>query len=313
MRNWRESNMEDFSDLIPEEKHRILICCIMGLTTAHNGTGFPNPLHEMGYEIVILEWDTVLNSQGEEVSPDLVLVDGLSNHALIVECKSNKLKKDQIDRYNNVEKEDVVDWGISSAEPRKLNHDVTLVTSYENGGRILATLSQWECTFPTLEVGLIAIEKIAHDFNREELNELFPVDIRLSQAPQYLYPVGRGSPDHIIMEHVLQSLLYQLFSTECEKFKISLEEIIIDIFPYWKEMGTYTKEKMRAHIHRVLDTVSNHKRMGRYIGYHNKKITFKVPNYKNTRSIQAFRKLGVDYIQKLKKDYKQKVIEEYLD
>jgi hypothetical protein len=71
--------MEDFSDLVPEEKHRFLICCIMGLAQPEGSFQFPNPLYHLGYEVAILEWDTVLNSKGEIVSPDLVLVSNKNN------------------------------------------------------------------------------------------------------------------------------------------------------------------------------------------------------------------------------------------
>jgi len=86
--------MVDFSELVPEEKHRILICCMIGLAEPNGSSKFPNPLYRLGYEVAILEWDTVLNSKGRKVSPDLVLIDNAGNHAMVVECKSSGLEKD---------------------------------------------------------------------------------------------------------------------------------------------------------------------------------------------------------------------------
>ena len=248
--------MEDFSDLVPEEKHRFLICCIMGLAQPDGSSQFPNPLYDLGYEVAILEWDTVLNSKGEIVSPDLVLVSNKSNHALVVECKSGALKKEQIERYGNVRKEDLPDWGISSTDPRQLSHDITLVASYENGTAVCTTLNQWGCLFPVLEVEVVAVTLIANDFSLHELNEVFPVPIRLSFTPQYLYPIGRDSPDYIIMDQVMQTLLSRIKTDDCGDFEISLEEIVLDVFPYWNEMGTQIREKVSKNIQRVIGAAS---------------------------------------------------------
>jgi hypothetical protein len=45
--------MEDFSELVPEEKHRFLMCCIMGLLQPKGSTQFPNPLFHLGYEVIV--------------------------------------------------------------------------------------------------------------------------------------------------------------------------------------------------------------------------------------------------------------------
>ena len=298
--------MANFSELVPGEKHRVLICCIMGLADSIGFSGFPNSFHTLGYEVDILEWDEVLNSKGKEVSPDIVLTDKNSNHSLVVECKTSKLKKDQIERYNDVKKEDLIDWGISTTDPRQLTHDITLVASYENGGTFLATLRQWGCMFPTLQIGLVRLDKIANAFSRAELNEIFPITIHLDQVPQYLYPVGRESPDHIIMDQILQGLLSKLYANESEEFEIVLKDIVIDIFPHWEVMGTGIREKVIKNFQRVMEVTSKSDIIGKYIEYQQDKIKFKIPNYKNTKAMQAFQRVGADYINKLRKDYTQK-------
>jgi len=299
----------NFSDLVPEEKHRVLISCMMGLAEPSGGS-FPNSLHELGYEIAILEWDDVLNSEGKKVAPDIVLTDKNNNHAMVVDCKSSKLKKDQIERYEKVKKEDLVDWGISTADPRQLIHDNTLVASYENGGTVLSTLPQWDCNFPTLQIGLAEIQKIANEFSRDDLNKVFPIQIRLNQAPQYLYPIGRESPDHIIMEHMAQELLSRLLSNETEEFEIPLKKIVIGIFPHWDAMGKGIREKVMKNCQLVMEIASKSETIGKYIEYKKDMITFKIANYKNTRTIQAFEKVVAEYVKKLRKDYTQKTLDE---
>lgn len=301
--------MVNFSELVPEEKHRVLICCMMGLAEPLGGS-FPNSLHKLGYEIAILEWDDVLNSEGKKVSPDIVLTDKENNHSLVIDCKSSKLKKDQIERYKKVKKEDLIDWGISTTDPRQLTHDNTLVVSYENGGTILVTLPQWNCAFPTLQIGLVNIERIVNEFSRNDLNQIFPIEIRLNQVPQYLYPIGRESPDHIIAEQIFQGLLSKLLSSETEEFEIALREIVVDIFPYWNAMGTSIREKVTKNCQRVMTVASKSETIGKYIEYEQDKIKFKIPNYRHTQTIQAFQKIVAGYINKLRKDYTQKTLDE---
>jgi len=139
---------------------------------------------------------------------------------------------------------------------------------------------------------------------------MFPITIRLDQAPQYLYPVGRESPDHIIMDQILQRLLSTLYANESEEFEIDLKDIIIDIFPHWEVMGTEIREKVIKKFQRVMEVASESDIMGKYIEYQQDKIKFKIPNYKHTRAIQAFQRVGAEYINKLRKDYTQKRLDE---
>lgn len=253
----------------------------------------------------------VLNSKGKEVSPDLVLTSAGKNHALVVECKTSKLEKDQVERYEDIRREDIIDWGISSSDPRQLAHDITLVSSYENSGRVLSTLSQWGCTFPTLEVGIVEITKIANEFTQEELNKVFPIRAQLSYAPQYLYPIGRESPDHIVMDTILPALLSRLISNEEEEFEILLEDLIVDVYPHWNEMGRRIREKVTRRMQRVIETASR-RDLGRYIEYNNRKIRFRIPNYKNTRVLQTFQRIGIEYIRKLEREQKQEILDAYI-
>jgi len=294
--------MEIFSDLVPAEKHRILICCIMGLAD-DNGATYPNPLYKLGYRVKILEWDGVLNSDGEEVAPDLVLVDRENDHALVVECKSGKLEKDQLRRYSRVRREDIVNWGISSKNPRKLTHDITLISSYENGGRVLKSLSQsgWTFTFPTLRVNLVNIELIKNHFGRSELNAIFPVEINLLRPPQYLYPIGSDTPDHIIMTEIFTQLVKELFENESDVFEIELKNIILNLYPHWDGMGSRIKHYIINNVNRIILDLSKNRLLNKYIEYDNNKIKFAIPNYKNTNSLQAFQKAGTEYIDSLKR------------
>ena len=302
--------METFSEMVPEEKHRVLICCMMALAEPPGTAGFPNPLYELGYEIDILEWDAVLNSKGESVAPDIILTDRKSNHSMVVECKSSELNENQIERYNNVERTDLVDWGIGSDDPRKLTHDTTLVSSYENSGTFFNTLHQWNCTFPALQVGLVQIEKIVNEFSREELNRIFPIRIRFEYIPQYLYPISRESPDHVVMEQILQGLLSRLYRHESEEFEVDLKDVVIDIFPHWESMGTDIRAKIMEKCQRIIVGASKDKGVGRYIEYQymehqSGRIKFRIPNYRRTNAVQAFQRVGTEYIGRLRKSYVQ--------
>lgn len=174
--------MEHFSELVPEEKHRILICCIMGLADPGMKSSYPNPLFKLGYRVEIMEADSFLNSEGKVVAPDLVLVNSDENHAIIVECKSGRLDKDQIKRYMGVKIDDLLSWGISSTNPRDLIHDISLVSSYENSGKLARTLSMkdMDCQFPGLIINLVNIEKIKNNFKRIVIDDIFPIKASVS-------------------------------------------------------------------------------------------------------------------------------------
>ena len=305
--------MVNFSELVPEEKHRVLICCIMGLADSGVSSSYPNPLYKLGYSVEIMEGDSVSNSLGKSVAPDLVLVDANDNHAIIVECKSGQLGRDQIERYMGVKKEDLVDWGISSKDPRRLVHDVAFVASYENSGNLMSTISREDikCSFTGIVVNLVNIEKIKNNFNSMKVNNIFPVTASLSKAPQYLYPIGRESPDFIIMDNLFPSLVSRLFLCECEEFENSIEDIIIDLYPYWVEMGIDVKNKIKRNIIRVIEVASKHSLLKNYIEYNDGIVKFKIHNFKNTRVLQSFQRAGTEYISILKRQYSQTRLSEW--
>lgn len=304
--------MVNYSEKAPEEKHRILICAILGLSIKNPGR-YPNPLFGRGYRINVFEWDAVTNSEGEMVAPDIVLANEKKNNSLIFDCKSGKTDKDQAERYCSVEKEDLVDWGISTENPRELIHDVSFVCSFENGGRIRNTFEQWPYDFPVLQVGRSNIEKLINNFQIEEINGIFPINIDFKNIPKYIYPVGKKSPDHIIMDEIIQSLLHKMMKNEESKFEIELEEIIKDVFPYWKKIGMRTKDKIRSNFDRVMEIAADSDALQEYIDYEDQLIIFKIPNYQNTRSLQSFQSKCMIYIKKLKKNYDQKRLDEEWD
>lgn len=295
--------MESFSELVSEEKHRILICCIMGLADSGMKSSYPNPLFRLGYHVEIMEGDSVLNSEGKNVAPDLILSNYDENHAIIVECKSGHLDKDQIERYMGVKVDDLLSWGISSSNPRDLIHDIALVASYENSGKLFNTLStnDLSCSFPGLIINLVNIQIIKNSFRRHIINNIFPINTLLSSAPQYLYPLSRESPDYLIMTSLFQSLVQKLYDSESDEFETSLDSIISDLYPYWTEMGTTARDKINRNIDRVVDMASRHKLLKDYISYGDGKIKFKILNYKNTKVMQSFQRVGIDYIKGLKR------------
>jgi len=297
--------MVNYSEKVPEEKHRILICAILGLSIKNPGR-YPNPFFDKGYRINVFEWDAVTNSKGEMVAPDIILANEDRNNSIIFDCKSGKSDKDQAERYDSVEKEDLVDWGISTKNPRELTHDISFVSSFENGGKIRNTFNQWPYDFPVIQVGRSNIEKLMNDFKNEGINDIFPIDIDFKNIPKYIYPVGKKSPEHIIMDEIMRTLLHKMYKNEKSIFKIKIEEIIKDVFPYWDKIGLSTKEKILDNFDRVMNMAADSGLLEEYIDYEDKVTVFKIPNYQNTRSLQSFQSKSMKYIRKLRKDYVQK-------
>jgi hypothetical protein len=112
------------------------------------------------------------------------------------------------------------------------------------------------------------------------------------------------------MDQILQGLLSKLYANESEEFEIALKDIVIDIFPQWDAMGTGIRKKVIKNCQRVMEMASKSDIIGKYIEYQQGKIKFKIKNYKNTKAIQAFQRVGMEYINKLRKDYTQKRLDE---
>jgi hypothetical protein len=154
------------------------------------------------------------------------------------------------------------------------------------------------------------LEEEVEEIPEPEIKNRKEITIRLDQAPQYLYPVGRERPDHIIIDQILQGLLSKLYANENEEFEINLKDIVTDIFSQWEAMGTGIREKVIKNCQRVLEVASKSDIIGKYIEYQEDKIKFVIPNYKNTKAIQAFQRVGMEYINKLRKDHTQKRLDE---
>lgn len=113
------------------------------------------------------------------------------------------------------------------------------------------------------------------------------------------------------MDLVLQTLLSWLYSNEREECEIPLEEVVLDVFPHWNEMGARVKEEVTKKVQRVIATAASKDVLKRYIEYRDRKVRFRIPNYKNTRALQAFEKAGALYISNVKREYVQETLEKW--
>jgi len=115
------------------------------------------------------------------------------------------------------------------------------------------------------------------------------------------------------MEQILQGLLSRLYRHESEEFEVDLKNVVIDIFPHWESMGTDIRAKIIEKCQRIITVASKDGVIGRYIEYQlmehqSGRIKFRIPNYRRTNAVQAFQRVGTEYIGRLRKSYVQKTL-----
>lgn len=171
---------------------------------------WPNPLHELGYKVEVIEQYIKMRS-GDTVKPDVLAVSNKNLHALVSECKSSKsLREDQDRRYTDLSPSDLTNFA-KVYDQEQLRHDVCYVVGIENHASLSA-----HTNLPFITFGQ-HVERHG-EFRLSKLNEKLAEPIPLDGLPEptSYYPFAPSDEDKFVVPYVFRAVVKCLSSDNVE-------------------------------------------------------------------------------------------------
>lgn len=201
---------------------------------------FSNTLAELDYYCDVIEDQFyLLDEDGEDViHPDIVLSSETLEHSLVIDCKSERIKADQIRRYLRVDGNEgqlVIQGLVENIDADTLSAD-TVLSSFQElqnldlpQGLAIVHFEQ------SPQSGLVIWNPNEYTFDNEDVAETFPINMHPSQ------PLPTGHYPFDIFEADKRAMVSTIFSTivslAIQEGKFSLEEVLAHSHPYWDKLG----------------------------------------------------------------------------
>jgi len=199
---------------------------------------WPHPLRDLNYNVELIE-PTFTNSKGETVNPDLILTTKKYNHAIIFECKCKTIESNQMSKYSNILPSDLIEKGKANVpDPKNFSADIC-IASFEKGIKENSEIIKYK--FPVILCEEGKIDKHNSNFNCIRLNQIFPVNLNKEHRPPVsFYPFSHEKEDErMFISYVLRTLVSRNLAGKHEN---TVEEILKDAHPYWKNIDQHHKK-----------------------------------------------------------------------
>lgn len=201
---------------------------------------FSNTLARLGYDCdVIEEQFYLLDDTGEDViHPDVVLTSELLDHSLVIDCKSERIKADQVRRYlrvNGNEDQLVIQGLVDGIDADDLEADVVLSSFKELQNSNLPQDLAIVHFEQNPHSGLVIWNPGGYKFDNSDVAAEFPINMHPDQPlPTGHYPFDIFEADKRAMVSTIFSTIISLAIQEGE---FSLEDVLARSHPYWDKLG----------------------------------------------------------------------------
>ncbi len=208
---------------------------------------FSSTLGELGYKCdVVEEKFYILDEDGERtIHPDVVLTSSSNDHSLVIDCKSEEVDQDQLEKYLAVEnqKEQLVVQGIvDSVEADELSIDET-ISSFRNledkpipGDFAVVHFDQ------DPHSGLAIWNLDSYQFSGEEVRDEFPINMHPDEPlPTSHYPFDIYEADK---EAMVSAALSSVISLAMKQGEYSIEDVLDMSHPHWDKLGEEKREEL---------------------------------------------------------------------
>lgn len=220
---------------------------------------FPDTLRRSGYTVDII--DPKFVHDDEEVNPDLILTSRGNNHSIIIDCKSNTLKKHQNERYSSIQDSPgfLLSRGVVSSAEASEDYEAEFVYSSLSNLSTNTLLSDTD--FAVVHFDQDADQYIIrtlddHEFNFERLQDQFPIYTDTEHIPTDYFPfdVGTGDDDYRQFTiSVLQSTVHVALNQD----EFNADDVLEDAHPLWIDLDAEKKHELRTHTETIINEYQN--------------------------------------------------------
>lgn len=212
---------------------------------------FTATLAELGYECDVIEDRLyILDNDGNDViQPDVVLTGTDAEHSIVVDCKSETVDADQLQRYLKLEgnEEQLVIQGlVDGVDSSHLTID-TVLSSFSNlGGEPIPDEFAVVHFDQDSHSGLAIWNPDGYSFSHSDVADLLPINQEPDQPlPTGHYPFDVYEADKEAMVSAVFSAVVSLAMTEDE---FSIQDVLDRSHPYWNKLGSQKREELRERV-----------------------------------------------------------------
>ncbi len=275
-------------NMVELSNHTLLINQVIGL--CHRVYGWPSTLKDLGYALDYIE-PVFLNSEGKNIYPDLSITSNKLIHTIVVDCKSNTLKDEQLRNYSKLTV-DGLKKKTSVYDPNQLTFDFCIVTNSKKHNALLQkinSIKKWPILF-------FHEDKIIkkNNFEKEDLDNAFARPITITgNPPTHYYPFSDNDDLATISLYVFQQLVVNALNKK--NIPIDPDKLLAEIHPCWKNIHESKKKSLRQKVAGVLDQYSK-KALNKYLEKVKGTSTWRI-----TKPLDAFAKECNQIIENLNK------------
>lgn len=205
---------------------------------------FSRTLDSLDYDCVIMEQP--LFSGDTKVRPDVIVSSPNLNHAVLVDCKSNTIDQDQLERYGEMaNREEVLiqQAGVTDVAVEDLFSEAALSSFTDLSEREEVSGAFAVVYFERSPGNSVTIwNPDENEFKLDELADAFPLNQEpKSRIPTRYYPFSDLEEDRrALVSKVLQSVI----SLATKQGEFSVEEVMKDAHPFWGTLSNDQREHL---------------------------------------------------------------------
>lgn len=225
--------------------HTKLMNALIGFTLGV--PGWPSFFKDAGYQLDRIE-PKFLNSEEDQVNPDILLTSNGSLHALVTECKGGHLNEERLEKYDAITPENLRN------EVENV-HDVNRLSS-EN---VYVGTEKTEQSFDYLEIpdaGLIfrnSEYNRRNDFEDEDLNNELGGGELPEYYPSQYYPFSPNDSRALIAEKVSQHLMTAASQGGTDHDEFEAADIAKEIHEYWDQISLPGRRELTKKVENILE------------------------------------------------------------
>ncbi len=237
-------------------EHTKLVNRVIGL--CKDTAGWPSVLHNLGYEVQLIEWSISLLKSSQKITPDVVAVSKSLLHAIVIDCKSGtNIDLNQDNRYKSLEAHDLT-YHVTVHDYNQLTHVVCYADVAANHVHLEQHTGLPFITFGPEEVCG------KRNFGKSEVNDKLCKGVSLKNMlePTGYYPFSPDDKDSAVIPHVLSGLLAYLVQRGRKSSPTTVdadiaEAILKNIHPFHERMSSMHRKTLTKRIKRIINLCKN--------------------------------------------------------
>lgn len=209
-------------------------------------------LYNNNYELDSIELE-FNKMDGEKISIDLLLKNGVLNKLLFIECKDGGLETDQANRYRTLSASDILNAKITNLSG-KIGHEIVYMGTKNKKDKLLRDIQNGSYTFPVI---IDHESKISLEFNSfacELLQDIFTNNggVKITRFSNEYYPFGKDDSDAYILSRLWPALVK--YAVQGKEFDV--EDLLMETHRSYNLIDKPSIKELKSRIGNILSELS---------------------------------------------------------